>query len=296
LEEDKAQLHSRSAFLTKLEDYAIFIKFRLSSLVLFSAVIGYLMAKPMVNWVELVLLLLGGFLTTGAANGFNQIAERDIDGLMTRTQNRPLPRGRMSLPEAWILAVSLAAGGFTLLLVGTNLLCAALSISALLVYSLIYTPLKRVTPLAVFVGALPGALPPLLGWVGATGSIEYMALLLFAIQFMWQFPHFWAIAWKLEDDYRKAGFTLLPFPTGRNRKNAFQILFYSVMLIPVSALPWMFHQTGEISGITVVLSSAIFLIPAIQLYWTCSVQAATRLMFSSLIYLPVVQIMLLLNL
>jgi protoheme IX farnesyltransferase len=279
----------------KISDYAAFTKVRLSLLVLFSAVLGYLMAAPKTDWTQLITLFIGGFFITAASNGLNQVFERDLDKLMKRTMNRPLPTEKMSLTEAWILIAVFAVLGTGILWWGTNPLCALLSFSSLIAYSFIYTPLKRRTPLAVFVGAFPGALPPLLGWVAATGSISYMALLLFATQFMWQFPHFWAIAWRLDDDYRKAGFNLLPFPTGRNKSNAFQILLYTTMLVPVSILPAVFGYINPITGVIVFTCSVLFLIPAIQLYRTCSMKAASLLMFSSFAYLPLVQLALLFN-
>jgi len=284
--------HAPEATL-KISDYVAFTKIRLSLLVLLSAVIGYLIAAPQVNWSELLMLFFGGLFITAASNGINQIIERDLDKLMKRTMSRPLPTEKMSLPEAYILVSVFAIGGTAMLWWGTNPLCAMLSLSSLILYSFVYTPLKRRTPLAVFVGAFPGALPPLLGWVAATGSIDYMALLLFAIQFMWQFPHFWAIAWRLDDDYRKAGFNLLPFPTGRNSSNAFQILLYTTMLVPVSILPSVFGYAGMLTGILVFAASVLFLVPAIMLYHTRSMKAASLLMFSSFAYLPVVQLILL---
>lgn len=280
----------------KIADYVAFTKLRLSLLVLFSAVIGYLMgAAGRVNWTELVCLFFGGLFITGASNGLNQIFERDLDRLMKRTMSRPLPMEKMRLPEAYVLVVLLAVAGSLLLWFGTNPLCALLSLSSLAAYSFVYTPMKRVSSLAVFVGAFPGALPPLLGWVAATGRVDDMALFLFAGQFMWQFPHFWAIAWRLDDDYKKAGFNLLPFSTGRNRSNAFQILLYTMALVPVSMLPVIFGYTHLISGMIVLAASLAFLVPALQLYRTCSMKAATTLMFASFLYLPVVQIALLIN-
>ncbi len=283
-----------------MADYSQFIKLRLASLVVFSAVIGYFIGVHMLdqnaNWIQLTALILGGFLVTGSSNGFNQIIERDLDKLMTRTQNRPLPTGRMTLTEAWIVAIVTGVLGITILLVFTNILSGILGASALLLYTLVYTPTKRKTPFATFVGAFPGAIPPMLGCVAASsgfGSIGMVAILLFAIQFMWQFPHFWAIAWVSHEDYKKAGFHLLPSPGGRDKASAFQVVIYTIVLIPVSLFPLLFHMTGLISSIIILACGIGFLIQALKLYKDCEVASAHKLMFGSFIYLPVVQLALL---
>jgi heme o synthase len=283
-------------FMGKITDYAQFTKLRLSSLVVFSAVIGYVIAVQELNrpvsWLEMTMLFLGGFLVTGASNGFNQIMEREYDKLMPRTANRPLPTGRMTVTEGMIVATTCAVSGAVLLHVFCNPLSALLSIIALLLYVFAYTPMKRVSPWAVFVGAFPGAVPPMLGWVAATegyGFIGTNALLLFAVQFMWQFPHFWAIAWVADDDYRKAGYRLLPSKE-RDKSSAFQVLVYTFFLVPISALPLLFGMTGII-GISIVLACGIvFMYQAWKLFHTLDIKAATQLMFGSFIYLPVVQL------
>ncbi|MDQ3112181.1 MAG: protoheme IX farnesyltransferase, partial [Bacteroidota bacterium] len=199
--------------MSKMTDYAQFMKLRLASLVVFSAVISYFFALKHLNvestWIQLTGLIVGGFLVTGSSNGFNQIIERETDKLMTRTQNRPLPTGRMSVTEAWIVAVISGVAGIAILTIYCNYLSGILGAAALLLYTVVYTPMKRYTSFAAFVGAFPGAIPPMLGYVAVTpgfGSINLAAGMLFAIQFMWQFPHFWAIAWVSHDDYKKAGF------------------------------------------------------------------------------------------
>lgn len=280
----------------KITDYAQFTKLRLASLVVFSAIIGYVIAvqeldRPL-NWVEMSMLFLGGFLVTGASNGFNQVIEREYDKLMPRTANRPLPAGRMTVNEGITVATIFAIAGAALLYVFVNPLSAILSVVALLMYVFAYTPLKRVTPWAVFVGAFPGAVPPMLGWVAATegfGFIGTNALLLFAVQFMWQFPHFWAIAWVVDDDYRKAGFRLLPSKE-RDKSSAFQILIYSLFLIPISIIPIRFGMAGPIGIAIVFVCGILFLLQAWKLYRTLDIKAATQLMFGSFIYLPVVQL------
>lgn len=284
----------------KIADYAQFSKLRLASLVVFSAVIGYYIAcqryQIEFNWVRVLALTLGGFLVTASSNGFNQVIERESDKLMNRTKNRPLPAGRMTVTEGLILASLMGIAGITLLFVFTNALSGILGFLALVLYTVVYTPLKKVTPFAVFVGAFPGAVPAMLGWVAAMdgfGHIGTQALLLFAIQFMWQFPHFWAIAWVQHEDYQRGGFHLLPSPGGRDKSSAFQIVVYTLMLIPVSLLPAVFHMAGLVAtGITLVCG-VLFLLQAMQLYRTCEVRYASRLMFGSFIYLPVVQLALL---
>ncbi len=284
----------------KIADYAQFTKLRLASLVVFSAVIGYFIGIQNVHvsadWLQLTALILGGFLVTGASNGFNQVIERDLDKLMPRTQNRPLPQGRMSVQEGILLASFMGIAGITILYLYTNTLSAILGATALVLYAAVYTPLKRVTPFAVFVGAFPGAIPPMLGWVAATsgfGTIATPALLLFAIQFMWQFPHFWAIAWVSHEDYQKAGFHLLPSPGGRDKSSAFQTVVYTLMLLPVSLTPLLFGLSSLIPSLVVLAMGAVFLGQAWKLYQDCEVRSAQRLMFGSFIYLPVVQLALL---
>lgn len=273
-----------------------FAKIRLSLLVVFSAMIGYLAAGTEFRWFELVAVCLGGMLITASSNGINQVMEKEQDRQMSRTSQRPLPKENMTVQEGIVLSVVLGLGGLALLWFGTNPFCTMMSLGALVLYSFVYTPLKKVTSLAVFVGAFPGALPPLLGWVAATGEISYEALLIFAIQFMWQFPHFWAIAWRLDDDYKKAGYIMLPFSNGRSKANAFQILLYTLMMVPVSMFPLAFGYINWISSATIILLTILFCIPAVMLYRTLDIKWATQLMFSSFIYLPVVQLLILFNL
>lgn len=279
--------------MNKIHDYAQFIKLRLTSLVVLSAAIGFVIGSQEVNWAKMLLLILGGFLVTGASNGFNQIIERNLDKLMERTQNRPLPRERMTINESFLLASVMAACGIALLWIFMNPLSGVLGTLALILYSVVYTPLKQVTPFAVFVGAFPGAIPPMLGHVASTsgfGEIAFQAWLLFAVQFVWQFPHFWAIAWVLDDDYKKAGFRMLPSLGGRDKSSAFQILVYTLFLLPISLLPILFHMSGFISALIITLAGAFFVYQAYLLYRECTVDAARKLMFGSFVYLPVVQL------
>ncbi len=280
----------------KVKDYILLTKLRLSLLVIFSSAIGYLMVPHVgIDWIKICWLLLGGLLTTSGSNALNQVSEKDYDKLMTRTANRPLPTGRMSVTEALLAAGICGVGGILILWYNFNVMAALLSAVALLSYAFIYTPLKRISPIAVFVGAIPGALPPLIGWVAATGSISNEALILFAIQFLWQFPHFWAIAWVCYDDYIKAGFKLLPSKEGRNKFSALQNIVYILVLIPVSIIPMSLHMTSWVSTGIVLFAGVLFLIPAIKLYRECTMKAARQLMFMSFFYLPIVQLALLIK-
>ena len=280
-------------FSAKIKDYASFSKLRLASLVVFSALCGYLMAADNTNWKDLILLLIGGFFVTGSSNGFNQIIERKPDALMKRTQNRPLPQNRMSVQEAMIVASVMGLLGVILLYL-INPLSALLGAIALFLYTAVYTPLKKETPFAVFIGAFPGAIPPMLGYIAFTGALDLEAWILFAVQFMWQFPHFWAIAWKLDDDYKLAGFKMLP-SGNRDKSSAYLILVYTLMMIPASLLPLFFGLSGYISGGVILIAGIGFLVLAIKLFKTLSLPDASRLMFASFIYLPVVQVAMLID-
>jgi len=273
----------------KFSDYSQLTKMRLATLVVFSAAMAFMTAPGAIDFVKMGWLILGGFLVTGSANGFNQIMERDLDKLMDRTLTRPLPAARMSVTEAIIVCIVTGIAGVFILGYFMNMLSAVLGLLAILLYTVAYTPLKRKTPFAVFVGAIPGAIPPLLGWVAATGNINSVGLLLFTIQFLWQFPHFWAIAWVLDDDYKKAGFNLLP--TGkRDKGSAMQAVYYTISLLPVAVMPLVFNVSGWVSMILIVAVTFYFLFQAIQLYKECSIEAARKLMYGSFFYLPVVQI------
>lgn len=283
---EKEMLQS-SSLAAKLVDYALFIKLRLASLVVFSAILGYMLAVPAINWTTLIILSIGGLLVTGSSNGFNQIIEKDLDKLMDRTKNRPLAADRMSLTEAYFVAFASGIVGISMLFY-LNILSGILGVLALFIYVAIYTPLKRITPWAVFVGAFPGAIPPMLGWVAATGSFGLEAGILFALQFMWQFPHFWAIAWKVNDDYLKAGFKLLPSPNGRDQLSAFLILVYTLFMIASSFLPIVFKMAGIGATIFIAIANILMLIPALNLYRKNSMKSATKLMFASFVYIPIV--------
>ena len=284
--------------MSKVRDYAQFMKLRLASLVVMSAAFSFVIGSRLngataFSWSKMLLLVLGGFLVTGSSNGFNQIIEKNLDKLMNRTQNRPLPQDRMSFNESFIFASIMGITGILILWIFMNPMSGILGFSALVLYTVVYTPLKRVTPFAVFVGAFPGAIPPLLGCVAATqgfGSFTTEAWILFCVQFMWQFPHFWAIAWVLDDDYKKAGFRMLPSLGGRNKSSAFQVLVYTLFLVPISLFPVIYGMSGSISAIIITLCGTFFCYQAYNLYKECTVEAARKLMFGSFFYLPIVQI------
>ena len=241
------------------------------------------------------MLFLGGFLVSGASIVVNQILERDLDKVMSRTKNRPLPTGRISVNEAILVCLLCLALGMGILLTYTNVLTTVLSLCSMVLYSFAYTPLKRVGPIAVLVGAVPGALPPLLGWTAATGAISHEALIIFGIQFIWQFPHFWAIAWVADEDYRKAGFKLLPSGGEKDLNTAIQIMIYTLFLIPLGLLPATFGITGIKSAVVVTLCGVLFLAQTFSLMKSGDRRAALKIMFGSFLYLPVVQIAYLLD-
>lgn len=274
---------------SKVKDFLALAKLRLTSLVVFSAVLGYFMAANTVNYVSLTYLIIGGFLVTGSSNAFNQVLERDADRKMSRTSDRPLPAGRMNITEASIMASIWGVLGIALIWFGLNPLSGILAALSLFIYVFLYTPLKKVGPIAVFVGAFPGAIPPMLGYVAETGTFGLIPGLLFATQFIWQFPHFWSIAWKLHDDYAKAGYQLLP-TRKRDKTSAMQIVIYSLFLIPISLAPFWFGVGGW-AGISIVsISGAVLAILAGRLFLRRDMKSATVLMFSTFIYLPVVQL------
>lgn len=286
----------QSIYALKAKAYYALLKPRLSFLVAFSCAFGYALAtKGSVNWGVLLMLTLGGFLLAGASGCINQILEKDFDAIMNRTKNRPIPTGRITVNEAIVFSIVCGLFSLIILWIYTNPLTVILSLVSMVLYSFVYTPLKRVGPIAVFVGAIPGALPPLLGWVAATGSISHEAMIIFGIQFIWQFPHFWAIAWVADDDYKKAGFKLLPSGGGKDINTAIQIMIYTLFLIPLGLLPAKFGITGLDSGIVATICGAAFFGQTFSLMRTGSQQSARRIMLGSFIYLPIVQIAYLLD-
>ena len=285
---DTLNIKQKSLF----SEILILIKHRLSLSVVFSSVASYLIAFEVFSLYTLMLLIFGGFCVVGASNGFNQIIERKRDALMTRTQNRPLPTGGLSLSQAILVCVILSFLGLFILYI-INFRTAFFGFLSMIIYLAIYTPLKPITPLSVFFGAIPGAIPFMLGWVAVTNQFSIETGLLFMIQFFWQFPHFWAIGWVSHDDYLKGGFKMLPSGK-RDNSTAFQIVFYTIWMILVSTLPY-FSFTGDFtisfySLLLILVSGCFMLFQAIRLMKYKDKQNAIRLMYTSIFYLSFIQI------
>jgi protoheme IX farnesyltransferase len=280
----------------KVKDYFQLIKFTLSFTVVFSCVICYLLAPNITyNLKMVVLLFVAGMLVTGSANAINQAVEKDTDAMMKRTGKRPVADGRMSQQEAYAFALIAGLAGVWMMWQFFNFSSAALSAFSLFLYAYIYTPLKKVNSIAVLVGAFPGALPCLIGWVAGTGEFSAGGWILFGIQFLWQFPHFWAIAWVAHNDYNKAGFKLLPSESGPTRFTALQSIMYAVLMIPCGVLPYYFNISGSVSLWIVLVCNLFMVVQCVRLYISMDVKAARRVMFSSYIYLPIVLLALLLD-
>lgn len=279
-----------------ISDFKKLIKLRLTFTVVLSASISFLIGsreQDAINWINWAILTLGGFLVTSAANGFNEIIEKDLDKLMKRTSDRPIPAGRMTTGQALVLSLFMGIAG-TLILVRLNFLTGVLSVFSIFLYAFLYTPAKRKSPIAVFIGAFPGALPPLIGYFAAFDNpkISWIPVILFLIQFVWQFPHFWAIAWVLDDDYKKAGFRLLP-TTHRDKISALFTWVGTIVLIPVSLLPTIMGFGGWVIGAVSLVLGLIFCWFGYNLYKKLDIASAQKVMFGSFFYLPVVQLVLL---
>ncbi len=293
---NSANIKITTLFAQKAKAYVELTKLRLSLVVSFSSAFGYVLAmRGSVDWMQLSMLFIGGFLISGASCTINQVLEVQYDKVMKRTQGRPLPTNRLSATESLWFAGIVAILGLYVLMIWTNWLTVGLAALSMILYSFVYTPLKRVGPVAVFVGAIPGALPPLLGWTAATGDINHAAMIIFGIQFIWQFPHFWAIAWVADEDYKKAGFKLLPVKGEKDLKTAFQIMTYTLFLIPMGLLPMYFGLTGINSAVVATVCGVLFLASTIKLMKDQSRKSALRIMFGSFLYLPIVQIAYLLD-
>ncbi len=283
-----AEITVSSLFGQKLLDYKLLVKLRLTLTVVFSSVMAFLIAAPegRINLVNLLVLAIGGFLVTGASNALNQVLEKDYDRLMKRTENRPLAAGRMSISEAVLAAGFMSLVGISLLAL-FNPWAAFFGMLALVSYAFVYTPLKRITPAAVFVGAIPGALPVLIGCVAAEGYISTLAIALFTVQFFWQFPHFWSIGWLGFDDYRRAGYRIIPEQDGGpHRSIGLQSALYGLLLIPVVLTPYWLGATGWISALAVVLLSMAYAGLGWRFYRCNDRKAALQLMFYSFMYIP----------
>ena len=277
-------------------------------MVVFSSIICYLLAPKVVefSWAMIALLFIGGFLVTGSANAINMTVEKETDAMMKRTSTRPIAAGRISVSEGWAFSIITGIIGVGILSYFFNPLSGALATFSLFLYAFVYTPLKKVNAIAVLIGAFPGALPCLIGWAAGNDSVfgygnseDWGGWILFLIQFLWQFPHFWAIAWIAHKDYSGAGFKLLPAEKGPTKFTAIQTVMYAVLLIPVCVLPYFIGLTeygttkGNICLALVMLSNPFLIAQCVRLYQEMNPKAARRVMFTSYIYLPIVLLALL---
>ncbi|MVM40136.1 protoheme IX farnesyltransferase [Spirosoma sp. HMF3257] len=278
----------------KAKAYIELLKLKLTLAVVFSGVFGYCLAIEQISWWKIAILIIASIGMTGAANIINQIIEKDSDKVMKRTAVRPLPTGRLTVREAATFAFVLFSASCYLYVQFFNIRAAALAVLSLLLYGFVYTPLKRKGQIAVFVGALPGAFPPMIGWVAATNQFGWVPGILFAVQFFWQFPHFWSIGWLAFDEYKKAGIQMMP-GNGKTTETAFRIMIYTLFLIPVGWLPYLLGVTGIYSALVAMIGGILFLAQTFHLMRTCTDKAALQMMFGSLLYLPVVQIVYLLD-
>jgi len=285
-------IENKSTIKNFVTDFKQLTKVGLSLSVVFSSIAGYLLAAEIVDVLIFIQLAIGGYFMVGASNAFNQVIEKDTDSLMKRTMNRPLPTGRMSVSTALTIAFSFTILGIAILY-NINAKSALFGAISIFLYTSVYTPLKSVTPLAVFVGAIPGAIPFMLGWVAATNQFGIEAGFLFLIQFFWQFPHFWAIGWLQFEEYQKAGFNMLPM--NKKDKGAIkQIIFYTIIMILVSIAP-VLKVTGAFyifpaTAVIIALAGGSMLYYGVQLYKTASNVEARKLMLSSVIYITLVQV------
>jgi protoheme IX farnesyltransferase len=282
--------------MSKVQDYVKLIKLRLSLLVVFSSLMGYLYASAgSVDWIVFIGLSFGGFFITAASNAFNQVYEVDIDAVMERTKNRPIPAGRMNVAEGMISGVIMGLLGFYILFKLTNPACAIMGALALLSYVFAYTPMKRVSHISTMIGAIPGALPFAIGWFAFSGVFHFEVVILFLIQFVWQFPHTWAIAWLQRDDYKKVGIKLNPFRESKDKLSAYYIMLYTIALIPASLLPYIYDFTNSASAVLLVLLGLFFVSKTYSLYNEQTNKNAKGVLIGSIIYLPLVQIVLVLD-
>jgi heme o synthase len=289
----------------KIKDYLQLIKLSLSIMVVFSSVMAFVLTPVFKDyedrWKYVLLLFVGGMLVAGSANAINQVVEKDTDALMKRTGKRPVASGRMSVQEGWIFAILTGALGIFILGYFFNSLAAGLAAFSLFLYAFIYTPLKKINSIAVLVGAIPGALPCLIGWAAGEGRLSTGGWILFGIQFLWQFPHFWAIAWIAHADYTRVGFKLLPADKGPTKFTALQTVIYSLLLLPVTLVPYYtgmceYASVTGMAGLILIVAANVFMIlRSFRLYKTMEVGAARKVMFGSYIYLPIVLLALLMS-
>lgn len=279
------------------KNYTQLVKFRLTSTVVATSIFGYILGCKInnsanwtadFNWTVFLGVLFGGMLVVFASNGLNQLIEKENDGKMNRTSNRPIVEGRISIEHARVFCLVTGALGVVILALTTTFTATLLGFLSLVIYVFIYTPMKGVSPLAVMVGAIPGALPPLIGYTAIVPRLDEPGIMLFLVQFFWQFPHFWAIAWLLHDDYQKAGYWLLPSKAGRDAKSAYQIVIYSVILGMVSLMPIYYHLCGPWALLVVVPMSVYFCLKAFKLLQTLDQAEARKLLYTSFLFTPLV--------
>ncbi len=287
-----SSIHTKPTSKSLFNDFKQLTKVGLSVSVVFTSITGYLLGAETIDYTIVILLSIGGYLMVGASNAFNQIIEKDIDSIMQRTKNRPLPAGRMTINTALIIASIFTVGGIAILY-AINPKCALFGAISIFLYTSAYTPLKAVTPLAVFVGAIPGAIPFMLGWVAATGEFGIEAGFLFMIQFFWQFPHFWAIGWLQFEEYNKAGLHMLPMDK-KDRGAIVQIIFYTCIMILMSVAP-VLKVTGAfyiypLTAVVVALLGVLMLFYAFKLYKSEENTDARKLMLASVFYITIVPI------
>ena len=281
---------------TRAADYAALAKPRLNVLVVASSLAGYAMAGGDTTHAGALLgTIVGTGLVAGGASAFNQVIERQADAQMRRTRTRPLPDGRLAPTEALVFATVLSLAGLAILALGVNTLSAVVALATLASYAVVYTPLKRLTSFSTVIGAIPGALPPVIGWTAATGSLSQGAWVLFGIVFLWQLPHFLAIAWMYRDDYARAGFPMLPVIEPDGRSTARQAVLYTVALLPLALAPTLVGMSGSIYFAGALTLTLLFLMMAIRFAATRAVRDARRLFFSSIIYLPLLWVLMIAN-
>ena len=283
-----------NAIIQKLSDYQRLTKFKVDIVVALTAVFGYLFSGKTIDIKTITFLFIGGLLVTATAHIINQIIEKDLDRKMNRTSNRPLVNGKISQTELIISVIVFSFTGIFLLYL-VHPFSAYISFVSLIMYSLLYTPLKQIHRISIYVGAIPGALPILIGYVAATGSIDKTAILLFVFQVLWQLPHFWSIAWLWHDDYTNAGYDLLPVKGGKSNRNALLTFLSSLLLFPVIYFLLVNHTINNNVFVTLLLLTSIFVFTGFLFYKKQNNISAKRLMLSSIIYLPIVQLIIILN-
>jgi heme o synthase len=280
-----------------IKNYTELVKFRLTSTVVATSIFGYLLGCKVNHgdeWTDefklstFLAVLFGGLLIVFASNGLNQLIENENDAKMSRTSSRPIVEGRISINHARVFSLVCGVLGIVILGIFTNFTATILGLISFVIYVFIYTPMKGVSSLAVLVGAIPGALPPLIGYSAVIPTINEPGIMLFLVQFFWQFPHFWAIAWLLHDDYQKAGYWLLPSQGGRDKRSGYQIMIYSVLLGLVAIMPVYYHLAGPYALFVIIPISLYFCWRSYRLFQTLEIAEARKLLYSSFLYTPLV--------